>query len=254
MAILIDTGKLPRPQPETFATFAEAREHRKRKLAAALRLAGKYGFEQGVMGHISVRDPEFPDQLWMNPFALSLDLIKASDLLRIGFDGTLLEGDGYIHPGGINTHVSILGACPELNAVAHLHSVHGTAWSTLDRLLEPISAESAVFYGRHALYDTYRDGEREQLAAAVGDNRLIIFKNHGLFSVGQSVDEAAYLFILAEKVCQVHLLVEASGVTPRRLDEEVARRISERGHSQQSWLNFQPYYQSIVGQYPELLD
>ncbi|WP_437883825.1 class II aldolase/adducin family protein [Pseudomonas sp. LRF_L74] len=254
MATLIDTSKLPRPLPPTFTSFAAEREQRKATLAAALRLAGRYGFEQGVMGHISVRDPEFADQLWMNPFAASLDRIKASDLLRIRFDGQKLEGEGFVHPGGINTHVCILSANPQLNAVAHLHSVHGCAWSTLDRTLQPISAESAVFYGRHTLYDTYRDGEREKLAEAVGDNRLIIFKNHGLFSVGQSVDEAAYLFILAEKVCQVHLLVEASGVEPRRIDEVTARRISERSHAQQSWLNFQPYYQSIVGQFPDLLD
>ena len=254
MAILIDTSKLPRPQPERFASVEEEREHRKRKLAAALRLAGRYGFEQGVMGHISVRDPQYPDQLWMNPFAVSLELIKASDLLRVSFDGRLIEGNGYIHPGGINTHVCILSARPDLNAVAHLHSVHGTAWSTLDRPLEPISAESAVFYRRHTLYDTYRDGEREKLAEAVGENRLIIFKNHGLFTVGDSVDEATYLFILAEKVCQVHLLVEGSGVKPRQLDEALAQKISERSHSTQSWLNFQPYYQSIISRHPDLLD
>ncbi|MFT4246615.1 MAG: class II aldolase/adducin family protein [Pseudomonas sp.] len=251
---MIDLNKLPRPQPRSFASHAEQREHQKQKLAATFRLFGKLGFEQGVMGHVSVRDPEFPDQLWMNPFAQSLNLIKVSDLLRIGFDGRLLEGEGYIHPGGINTHVAILKARPELNSVAHVHSIHGTAWSALDRLLDPISAEAAVLYGRHAIYDTYRDGERENLAAALGDNRALIFKGHGIFTVGHSVDEAAYLFMLTEKVCQVQLLVEATGSKPWRIDPQTAARISDGNGPDKSQLNFQPYFDSIVHEQPDLLD
>ena len=131
-------------------------------IAGRVVAAFKLGFEQGVMGHVSVRDPEHADQLWMNPFAVSFDRIRVSDLLRIRFDGTLLEGDGLIHPGGINTHIAILSTRPELNAVAHVHSTYGTAWSALNRLLPPVSAEAAVLYERHAVYDTYRDGEREK--------------------------------------------------------------------------------------------
>ncbi|MBL8267386.1 class II aldolase/adducin family protein [Steroidobacter sp.] len=250
---MIDTKQLPRPPQQTFASPAEQREYNKQQLAATFRLFGKHGFEQGVMGHVSVRDPEFPDQLWMNPFVRTFDRIKVSDLLRIRFDGQLLEGNGYIHPGGINPHTIILKARPDLNAVAHVHSTYGTAWSTLNRLLDPISAEAAVLYERHTIYDTYRDGERENLAAAIGDNRVIIFKGHGIFTVGRSVEEAAYLFLLTEKVCQVQLAVEATGQKPWQLDAETARHISDSNGSEKSRLNFQPYYESIVHQFPDLL-
>lgn len=250
---MIDTHKLPRPRLPQFHSFEEERQHRKQKLAAIFRLFGKLGFEQGVMGHVSVRDPEHADQLWMNPFAVSFDRIRVSDLLRIRFDGTLLEGDGLIHPGGINTHIAILSTRPELNAVAHVHSTYGTAWSALNRLLPPVSAEAAVLYERHAVYDTYRDGERENLAQAIGHNRVIIFKNHGLFTVGHSVDEAAYLFTLTEKVCQVQLTIEAAGAEPELIDHEIARRISEGNGPDKSYLNFQPAFQSIVSSQPDLL-
>ncbi|MCU1359038.1 MAG: hypothetical protein JWN99_327, partial [Ilumatobacteraceae bacterium] len=54
--------------PPTFANVEDERLHRKQKLAGALRIFGRVGFGEGVAGHINVRDPEFPDHFWVNPF------------------------------------------------------------------------------------------------------------------------------------------------------------------------------------------
>lgn len=251
---MIDISKIARPPQRTFSSFEDERNYRKQVLAATFRIFGQLGYEQGVMGHVSVRDPEFPDQLWMNPFAVPFKLIKVSDLLRISFDGNLLEGNGYIHLGGINTHTIILKARPDLVSVAHVHSTFGTAWSALNRLLDPISAESAVLYKKHVIYDTYRDGERENLANAIRDNRVIIFKGHGLFTVGKTLDEAAYLFLLTEKACQVQLAAEASGIVPEKIDHDVALRIAASNATDKSTLNFKPYFDAIVAEQPDLLD
>lgn len=251
---MIDTSRIARPPTRSFASFEQERQYRKQALAATFRIFGQLGYEQGVMGHVSVRDPEFPEQLWMNPFAVPFKRIKASDLLRISFDGELLEGNGYIHTGGINTHTIILKARPDLQSVAHVHSTFGTAWSALDRLLDPISAESAVLYQRHSVYDTYRDGERENLANAIGDSRIIIFKGHGLFAVGETLDEAAYLFLLAEKACHVQLMAEASGSKVHKIDHDVAVKIAAANGADKSTLNFRPYFDAIVAEQPDLLD
>ena len=69
--------------PVTFATVADERLHRKQKLAAALRIFGRVGFGEGVAGHITVRDPEFPDLFWVNPFAVSFRHIRVSDLILV---------------------------------------------------------------------------------------------------------------------------------------------------------------------------
>ncbi|MEQ1703319.1 MAG: class II aldolase/adducin family protein, partial [Ilumatobacteraceae bacterium] len=67
--------------PAPFATLEEERLHRKQKLAGALRIFGRVGFGEGVAGHITVRDPEFPEYFWVNPFAISFRHVKVSDLI-----------------------------------------------------------------------------------------------------------------------------------------------------------------------------
>lgn len=249
---MIDPKSLPRPVFDEYDSPEHARAQARRKLAAAFRIFAKLGFEQGVMGHVSVRDPIEPDTLWMNSFAQSFNSITTDDLLRVDFQANIVEGEGFVHPGGIATHVAIYQANDNLRSVAHAHAVHSIAWSSLDRLFDPISAESAALYGKHAIYDTYKHGEGHKLAEFVKDNRVVIFKSHGIFTVGETLEEAVYLFILTEKVSQVHLLVEASGLTPERIDEDVARRISASNDSIKSTLNFQPYFQAALKEFPDL--
>ena len=242
----------PRPLPPVFSGVDEERRHRKQTLAAALRIFGKLGYDEGVMGHISVRDPELPELFWMNPFGVSFNLITADDLLLINLNGDLVAGEGCPHPGGIPLHSAILSLRPDIVSVAHTHSIHGRTWSTTGRLIPPTSAESAVFFERHGLYDSHANGEGDNLANALGNNRALLMTNHGLLTVGQSVDEAAYLFISLEKACQSQIAAESIG-SSLLIDEANARRSSERFQAYSGWLNFQPLYQSIVKEQPDLL-
>lgn len=243
-----------RPQPPAFKSYEEERLYRKQHLAAACRLFAKYGFEEGVMGHISARDPELTDHYWANPFATAFGTIKASDLVLYNFKGEIVEGKNrFIHRGNTILHIPILQTRPEAISAVHTHSVYGRAWSALNRKVDPISAEAALFYNRHELYDSFTLGEGQNLANAVGDNRAIIMENHGIVTVGQSVDEAAYLFISLEKVCQVQLLAEAAG-KPKLIAHSHAERISNGYSPNTGWLNFQPLYQHIVKEQPDLLE
>ena len=243
----------PRPQPPVFTTPTEERAYRKHKLTAAFRIFGKLGYDEGVMGHISVRDPEFPETFWINPFGISFNIIQTSDLMRISLDGEVVEGNGYPHPGGIPLHSTILSLRPDVIAAAHAHSLYGRTWTTTGRLIPPASAESSVFFGKHAVYDSHSHGEGDKLVAALGYNRALLLKNHGLLTVGQSVDEAAYLFISLEKICQSQIAAESIGST-ETMTEEQARRSSERYRPEMGWLNFQPLYQSILKEQPDLCD
>ena len=251
-----DIAKRPateRPPLPTFSSVEEERLHRKQKLAAAFRIFAKLGYQEGVMGHFSVRDPEQTDHYWANPYATDFGAIRASDLVLYNFDGQIVEGNvRYIHRGNTILHVPILKTRPGVIAAAHTHAVNGRALSSLGKLLEPLSAESAVFYQRHAIYDSYKLGEGYTLANAIGDNRALILKSHGILTVGQSVDEAAYLFISMERAAQAQLLAAAAG-TPQPIEHEHALEISNRFNSYIGWLNFQPLFQSIVREQPDLL-
>jgi ribulose-5-phosphate 4-epimerase/fuculose-1-phosphate aldolase len=80
------------PRPPKFAAAAEERVHRKRMLAAAFRLFSRFGFDEGVAGHITARDPERLDHFWVNPFGMHFGQIRASDLLLVNHRGEVVEG------------------------------------------------------------------------------------------------------------------------------------------------------------------
>ena len=220
---------------------------------------GRFGFDEGVAGHITARDPELSDHFWVNPFAMHFGHIKVSDLLLINENGDVVEGTREVNRAAFAIHSQVHAARPDVVAAAHSHSTYGRAWSTLGRLLDPITQDVCAFYDDHAVFDDYTGvvldlQEAKRIAHALGEHKAAILRNHGLLTVGQSVDEAVWWFITMERSCQVQLMAEAAG-TPVLIDEEQAQLTSTQvGQHFAGWLSFQPLYERIVREQPDLLD
>jgi len=246
---------LARPK---FASVEEERLHRKQKLAGALRLFGRFGFSEGVAGHITARDPELTDHFWINPLAVPFGRIRVSDLQLISPEGEIVIGDQPINTAGWFIHSQLHAARPDVISAAHAHAVHGKAWSSLGRLLDPITQDACMFYGSHSLYDDFNgvvidEAEGKRIATALGpDNKLVILRNHGFLTVGRSVEEAAWLFITADETARAQLLAEAAG-KPVLIRDEVAGPMG-RGRRRSGGFSFRPYFQEIVSAEPDLLD
>lgn len=247
------TGSPQQQPPEV------VRLERKQKLAAALRLFGKFGFDEGVAGHVTVRDPERLDHFWVNPMGKSFKQMSVSDLLLVDHEGTVVEGQGLLNGAAFTIHSRIHMAHPRITAAAHAHSVYGKSWSSLGRLLDPITQDACAFYNDHVLFDDFTgvvldNSEGERIAAALGPHKAAILQNHGLLTVGESVDEAAWWFISMERCCQAQLLAEAAG-TPQLIKPEYASQTRETvGSTLAGWFSFQPLHDVIIAEQPELLD
>lgn len=253
---------VPRPTPHKlpeFTSVEEERLHRKQRLAATFRLFGRFGFNEGVAGHVTARDPEHPELFWVNPFGMSFDLIRASDLILVDHDGEVVEGDWPVNRAAFAIHSQIHQARPDAVAAAHTHSRYGRAFSTLGKELSMITQDVCAFKDDHALFDDYTGvvldvEEGKRIAHALGDNKAAILRNHGLLTVGGSVDEAAWWFITMERSCEVQLMAEAAG-TPVLIDEEgAAQAHSQVGSAFAGWFSFQPLYDKIVADQPDLLE
>src|SRR6201986_4804797 len=99
--------------PPTFATAAEERRHRKCRLAGAFRLFARFGFDEGVAGHITARDPEHHDWFWANPFGMHFSEIRASDLVLVNDRGEVIHGDHPINPSAFAIHSRVHAARPD---------------------------------------------------------------------------------------------------------------------------------------------
>jgi ribulose-5-phosphate 4-epimerase/fuculose-1-phosphate aldolase len=243
----------------TFASVDEERRHRKQRLAAAFRLFARFGYDEGVAGHITARDPERLDHFWVNPFAMHFSQIRVRDLILVDHEGHVVQGDRKVNGAAFAIHSQLHAARPDVIAAAHTHSVHGKAWSTLGRLLDPLTQDACAFYNDHALFDDYTGvvldpEEGKRIAVALGDAKAVILRNHGLLTVGRSVDEAAYWFVTMDGTCRAQLLAEAAG-TPVHIDPEMAARTaSQVGSHSSGWFGFQPLWEMITAQEPDLLE
>src|SRR5689334_22448935 len=115
--------KIPRPQE--FSSPAEERRHRKERLAAAFRLFAKFGFDEGVAGHITARDPEHPGYFWVNPFGMHFSQIRVSDLILVNDRGEVIGGEYGVNTAAFAIHSQVHAARPDVVAAAHAHSMYG---------------------------------------------------------------------------------------------------------------------------------
>src|SRR3712207_4072236 len=189
--------------PPTFDSVEDERLHRKQRISAGLRVFGRFGFDEGVAGHITARDPEFPDHFWVNPFAMPFSHIKVSDLILVNHSGEVVHGRHPVNTAAFAIHSQIHAARPDVVAAAHSHSVNGKALSSLGEPLLPITQDVCAFYQDHAIFDDYTGvvldiEEGKRIAHALGDNKAVILRNHGLLTVGTTVDAAVWWVVTME--------------------------------------------------------
>ena len=247
------------PSAPTFDSIEQERQHRKDRLASVFRVFSKFGFEEGLAGHVTARDPELEDHFWVNPFGVPFGHIKTSDLLLVDHDGNIVEGRHPLNQAAFAIHSRVHKARPDVVAAAHTHSLYGKSWSSLGRLLDPLTQDSCAFFEDHSLFDDFTGvvfdtDEGDRIGDALGDNKAVILQNHGLLTVGHSVDEAAWWFITMERTCQSQLLAEAAG-KPVPIREEVAKMTAGQvGSHLAGWFSYQPIYDKILAENPDFLD
>lgn len=243
----------------TFETAAEEGGHRKRCLAAAFRIFADFGFSQDPPGHITARDCEHPELLWVNPFLMHSSLIRAPYLISVDARGHPIEADGPINTAAATIQAAVHEARADVVAAAHAHSVYGKAWSSMDRLLDSITQYACRFYGDPTLFNSYTGvvleaEEGKRLAHALAGYKALILRNHGLLTVDGSVHEVAWWFVTMEGSCQAQLAAEAVG-TPIRMEHDVARATQRVVESRQAGcFAIQSLYGPVVRSQPDLLD
>jgi ribulose-5-phosphate 4-epimerase/fuculose-1-phosphate aldolase len=247
------------PSLPQFQSVEEERRHRKERLAASFRLFARFGFDEGVAGHITARDPERPDHFWVNPFGMHFAHIRVSDLILVNHMGEVVEGEYPVNNAAFAIHSRIHAARPDVVAAAHSHSMYGKSWSSLGRLLDPITQDACAFYEDHGLFDDYTGvvnqiEEGDRIAIALGNRKAAILRNHGLLTVGQSVDEAVWWFLSMDRCCHAQLLAEAAGKPVNISHENALLAWKQIGSHIGGWFQFQPLWNMITREQPDLFD
>ncbi len=204
----------------TVRSIADERAHRKRMCAIGYRILAAQRWGQLGDGHVSARDPESTDHFWLLDWGVPFGEATVDRLVLVGPG----EGVESVNTAGYNIHAPILAARPDAVSATHTHTQFGTPWSANVEPFRAISQESCAFVFDQAMFDDEEvevlsiDGGK-RIAAAIGDAKLCILRNHGLLTVGQTVEAAVGWFVMAERVAEVHVKAPAG----KAISDEAAR-------------------------------
>ena len=203
-------------------------------LAAAYRLCALYGWTDLNNTHISARVPGTEDEFLLNPFGLFFEEITASSLIRVDRRGNVTGGSEHgMNKAGFIIHGAVHMSHPHLHYVMHTHSRYGVAVSMQKHGLLPNSQKAVTIMGWVGYHDyegTATDaGEQPRIVRDLGDRRLLILRNHGLLSVGESMGEAFVWIYRLETACRHQIDALAGGAELQPLSPETRQRTIEQG-------------------------
>jgi len=183
-------------------------------LAAAYRLIAHYGWGDVIYNHSSMRVPGEERKFLIKRHELLYTEVTASNLVKVSMDDDLDESAGVNRPG-FTLHGGVLAGRPDVNCAVHVHTETGMAISGLKHGLRMVSQPAVRFYNRVGYHDyegiTEDFGERARINKALGQNRALIMRNHGLLTVGKSAREAFVLMKSLIEAADIQLKMEATG-------------------------------------------
>jgi len=263
ISIDVAQGKLPHKnkglEMVECSSMEETRRDQLERLTAGFRLFSYFGYDEGVAGHITLRDPEHKDHFWVNPLGVHFSQIKISDLLLVNHAGEVVQGERPVNVAAFAIHSRLHHARPDVNAAAHSHSMFGKTFSTFGKLLDPISQDSCAFYERQAIHNHFsgvveETEEGDNIANALGDKTVLFLQNHGILSTGSSIDIALWYYFSLERCCQSQLIADAAGKTTLIPHDTAIKTREYIANDLAAWASFQPLYDMIMQKEPDLLE
>lgn len=205
-------------------------------LAAAFRWAERLNMHEGVANHFSLAVDDSGKQFLMNPNQRHFRRIKASDILLLDADDPdTMKAPDAPDPTAWGLHGSVHRHCPHARCVLHAHPVYSTVLASLtDSTLPPIDQNTAAFYERHVVDESYGglafEEEAERCVALLSDPKIkvMVMGNHGVMVLGDDVADAFDRLYYFERAAETYVKALWTGQPLRRLSHEVASRTAEQ--------------------------
>jgi ribulose-5-phosphate 4-epimerase/fuculose-1-phosphate aldolase len=199
------------------------------QLAYLYRIFDYYSWCDLIVTHLSVRIPD-EQAILINPFGLSFKEITPDNLVKIDFEGNVLESKSGLpnNKNGSTVHRAIYRAKPEINCILHTHSHFGVVVASLEQELMLLDQIGMMFLGKVGYHDFEKlfinDDKQQALLEDIQDNYCMILKNHGLLTVGNSIAEAFWFHYYLETTCKNQVLAMSTGGKIHHASEEAVKK------------------------------
>ncbi len=210
----------------------------RQELAACYRLLAHFRMTDLIYTHCTVRVPGPEHRYLINPYGLMWDEITASNLVLLDRDGKPVGSTKpYINLAGFVIHGAIHNSRADAQCVVHTHTRAGCAVAAQRDGLQPVNQISLEFHGRVAYHEyegiSYDLDEQQRLVQSLGAQPVLIMRNHGLLTVGQSVSQAFMRMYYLEKACEIQLAAQSSGQALSLPDDKICARTERQFNAPQ---------------------
>ena len=227
-------------------------------LAAVYRLLAHYGWGDVIFNHAAMRCPSNPRHFFIKRHELLYTEVTASNLVEVSMDDDLDERSGVNRPG-FTLHSGVLRGRPDVTCSVHVHPDEGVAISGMKHGLRMLSQDAMRFHNRVGYHDyegiTDSFDERERIVAALGNNRALIMRHHGITTVGGTAREAFNLMKQFVRAARIQLMMEATGAELSEIPASVAEHVAaqyqqhDRGRASAEWPAYLRQLDSIDASY-----
>jgi ribulose-5-phosphate 4-epimerase/fuculose-1-phosphate aldolase len=205
------------------------------QLASCYRLFDWLGWTELIFNHITVRVPDTGDsqpQYLINPFGLHYSEVTPDNLVKIGLDGTVLDGSEHaVNKAGFVIHSALHAARPEAHCVIHVHTTAGCAIASKEEGLRNDNFYSAMLYGDLAYHDyegvTTNLDEQPRLVGSLGERNHLILRNHGLLALGPTLPTAFNRLWVLQRACEIQLAADGAAGPNRAIPADILRKVPE---------------------------
>ena len=188
----------------------------RQELAACYRIFDHMGWSESIYNHISLKVPGEDHAFLINPYGLLYSEVCASNLVKIDIDGNTLDGSKYpVNKAGFTQHAYFHRHLPWAHAICHTHTTAQMAVSALEGGLQPVNFYACNFMGKIGYHDfegvTVRSEEGERLLANLGDQRILMLRNHGPVVLGRTIGEMFIMQWSLQRACEIQLATMSMG-------------------------------------------
>ncbi|MFZ9036214.1 MAG: class II aldolase/adducin family protein [Francisellaceae bacterium] len=199
----------------------------KNKLSSAHHIVYYHGWDDLLATHLSVRVAN-TNKMLITPLNVPFEEVSADKIIVCDLDGNILNDNGYtMMPQAINIHAEVYKRAAHIGSIMHTHSTYGLAIASLECGFMFFNQQALRFYDDIAYHDyngLALDNEGVEIAESLGDKTVMILKNHGLITTGESIEQALYRLYYMEKCCELQIKTQASGQTIQPISSEICEK------------------------------
>ncbi len=200
----------------------------RQELAACYRIFAMMGWDEMIFNHITVKLPGDEHAFLINPYGLHFSEVTASNLIKIDIDGNKLDAENpwHVNKAGFVQHSLFHRHLPDAHAIIHTHTTATMAVCASEGGLKPVNFYACNFIGQLSYHDfegvTVRDEEGVRLLQNLGENRILMLKNHGPVVMGRTLPEAFIKYWVLQRACEIQLATLSMGKAVHVTDDVIA--------------------------------